>query len=86
MANGTKQRRGTQNGHVGRPSIYPGKRRDRPVQVALTNEGLDALDAGVERTGYSKANYIERLLREEEARHALWEEQAEQNRKKQRAS
>lgn len=56
------------NGLVGRPTVYPGKRRDKPVQVALTDEGLTALERGCRRTGYSKANYIERLLREEEAR------------------
>lgn len=63
-----KDRKGTQNGVVGRPSVFPGKRRDKPVQVALTTEGLNALDRGIERTGYSKANYIEKLLRDEDAR------------------
>jgi len=57
-----------ENGVSGRPTVYPGKRRDRPVQVALTDEGLRALDRGVKRTGYNKANYIERLLREEDDR------------------
>lgn len=61
-----------QNGevrHVGRPTMFPGKRRDKPVQVALTDEALQALEAGCVRTGYSKAVYIESLIRAEDEKH-----------------
>lgn len=58
-----------QNSNVGRPTKYPGKRRDKPVQVALTDQALEALDAGCVRTGYSKAVYIESLIRAEDERH-----------------
>jgi hypothetical protein len=61
--------KGNNGGHVGRPTKYPGKRRDLPVQVALSDEGLEALAAGCARTGYSKAVYIEFLIRQEDDKH-----------------
>lgn len=46
----------------GRPTAYRGKNRDKPVQVAITDAGLRALDSGCRRTRLSRADYIERLL------------------------
>lgn len=55
-------------GAVGQPTPYPGKRADKPVQVALTDYGLECLERGMKRRRLNKTNYIEELIREEEAR------------------
>lgn len=53
-----KKRRGL----PGRPSEFPGKDRDKPVQVYLTRDGLLALEAGCSHEGKSRPDYIEKLL------------------------
>lgn len=54
--------------NVGRPSKYPGKNRGKPIQIYMTNRGLEALERGTERTGLSRPDYIERLVLADDGR------------------
>jgi hypothetical protein len=47
----------------GAKSVYRGKRRDLAVVITLTDQGLADLAWGVESSGLSKPDYIERLIR-----------------------
>jgi hypothetical protein len=49
---------------VGRPSLYRGKNRDKPIQIYMTDEGRTALDRGCRREGLSRPDYIEKLVLE----------------------
>lgn len=48
---------------TGRPSRYRGKVRGRPISLSLTPDGHAALAVVVQRTGLSRADAIEQLLR-----------------------
>lgn len=52
---------------TGPPARYRGKVR-RPIVVTFTPEGHAALAEGVRRTGLSRADYLELLLRKAAAR------------------
>ncbi len=49
----------------GRASQFRGKIRNRPVVITLTPEGHAGLAAGVTRTGLSRPDYIESLIRKD---------------------
>lgn len=59
---------------TGRSARYRGKLNDRPIVVSLTPEGHAALADGVSRTGLSRSDYIETLLRRarRRSRVAVW--------------
>lgn len=50
---------------------FRGKLRDRPFAITLTPEGHAALAAGTTRTGLSRADYIETLLRDADRKFRL---------------
>lgn len=52
---------------TGRRARYRGKLRERPIVITLTPEGHAALVAGTSRTGLSRADYLELLVRRAEA-------------------
>jgi len=49
----------------GRPAVFRGKNRAKPVQVNMTAVGLEGLDEGCREMGLSKADYIEWLIRKD---------------------
>jgi hypothetical protein len=65
----TRTRKGKGKDVGGRPSKFPGKNRERPIQVYLTDDGLKALDKGTARTSLSRPDYIESLLMAEYRRY-----------------
>jgi hypothetical protein len=50
----------------GRKAKFRGKNRSRPIQLYLTDGGLDALDRGCTRTGLSRPDYVETLIIEKD--------------------
>lgn len=49
----------------GRPSKFRGKNRARPIQIYMTDRGLEALEIGQAKRGETRPEYIERLILED---------------------
>lgn len=60
-----RERRRSRASISGPVSVYRGKLRERPVVITLTPEGHAALAEGMRRTGMSKPDYIESLIRKD---------------------
>lgn len=46
----------------GRPSKFRGKNRNKPIQIYMTDRGLEGLERGCSRNGETRPEYIERLI------------------------
>lgn len=54
-------------GRTGPKTLYPGKDRGRPVVVSMTPAGHKALERGMRRRRLSRPDYLEQLVREDDA-------------------